>query len=269
MIVFPHCKINLGLNIVSKRPDNYHNLETVFYPLPFRDVLEVVVSDTDACYLYGSPIPGDPSGNLCVKAYQLIKKDFPGLPPVALHLYKYIPIGSGLGGGSSDGACMLNLLNTKFALSLSHAQLMDYALQLGSDCPFFLTDGPCLASGRGENLSPVSTDLSGCSLALVLPDIHVDTRDAFSRITPRKPSKPIAEIISGPIDYWKEELVNDFERLVIEQYPALAGIKEKLYDAGALYASMTGSGSCFYGIFRKNQVPSISFEQDFLVIHIN
>ncbi len=265
MILFPNCKINLGLNIVGKRADNYHNLETVFYPLPLRDVLEAIPSDTLELHISGLPVPGEKNDNLCLGAYHLLKKDFPALPFVAVHLYKHIPAGSGLGGGSADGAFMLKLLDEKFHLNLSPDQLLGYARQLGSDCSFFIANKPCFASGRGEILEPVQPGLSDVSFVLVHPGIHIDTRQAFSKLTPAVPAISIREIISRPVDTWKDVLKNDFEIPVLNEYPALRNIKENLYTAGALYASMSGSGSDFYGIFEKNRVPSISFEQNFEV----
>jgi len=273
VIVFPNCKINLGLSIAGKRADGYHDLQTVFYPLPLQDVLEVVRQQDPAkgmqFTLSGLPVDGDPADNLCVRAWQLLQRDFPQLPPVQMHLHKAIPMGAGLGGGSADGAFALKLLNEKFQLGLTTDQLLDYALQLGSDCPFFIINKPCIASGRGEQLQPIPLDLSSFAVLLVHPPIHINTGWAFSQITPVDKRKPVAEIIQQPVYTWKKELVNDFEGPVCRQYPAMQTIKDKLYEAGAAYASMTGSGSCFFGIFPKNHLPeAISFEGDYKLYRI-
>jgi 4-diphosphocytidyl-2-C-methyl-D-erythritol kinase len=268
MIFFPNCKINLGLNIVRKRADNYHDLETVFYPLPVKDVLEIIPSETVECIISGLSVAGEIQNNLCVKAWHLLKKDFPALPAVKLFLHKNIPIGAGLGGGSADGAFMLKLLNEKFHLHLSIDQLIHYALQLGSDCPFFIHNKSCFATGRGEILEHVQTDLSAYSFLLVSPGIPIDTKWAFSQLSPSPPAKPISKIIKQPVYTWKEELKNDFETPVLKQHPVLGTIKETLYKNGAVYASMSGSGSSFYGIFEKNHIPSISFGQNFQSVTI-
>jgi len=249
MICFPNCKINLGLHITGKRPDGYHDLESVFYPLNIKDVIEIVPSDTFKLTVSGLSVDGNADNNLCVKAYNLLKKDFPKLPPVKMWLHKHIPMGAGLGGGSADGAFALKLLNDKFHLSISTNQLINYASQLGSDCPFFILDKPAFASARGEILESLSLDLSGYSFVLVHPEIHIATGWAFSQIKPKVHAKNIKELISQPITTWKDELKNDFEEPVLKEYPQLNIIKENLYEAGAAYASMTGSGSSFYGLF--------------------
>ena len=253
MVLFPNCKINLGLNITRKRADGYHDLETVFYPLHVKDALEVIPATETDFQISGLPVDGNIDDNLCLKAFKLLQKDFPGLPPVSIYLYKAIPLGGGLGGGSADGAFMLSMLNKQFNLNLSEHQLIDYALKLGSDCPFFIINTPCFATGRGENLTRVKVDLSDYKIVLVNPRIHVSTREAFAKLSPVVPAKSIREIISQPISTWKDELVNDFEKHVFEQFPAIKEIKDRLYNAGAAYASMTGSGSSVYGIFEVNQ----------------
>lgn len=281
MIVFPNCKINLGLHILNKREDGYHNLETVFYPIGIKDALEVVRRDdgrqsTDDSKTLseversvgvikrnrdndinfsstGLPIAGDEATNLCIKAYRLLKKDFPPLPPVQMHLHKAIPMGAGLGGGSADGAFALKLLNDKFQLGLSTQQLIDYAVQLGSDCPFFIVNKPCYATGRGEILETVDLDLSAYHFAIVNPGIHVNTGWAFANLSGRskRPDSELKAIIQQPIETWKDQLINDFEEPVSKAHPEIATIKQQLYDAGAVYASMTGSGSTVFGIFEK------------------
>lgn len=253
MVTFPNCKINLGLNVISKRNDGYHDLETVFYPVAIRDALEIIQSGNFEFHLSGLPVSGTEDDNLCVKAYRLLKADFPALPSINAHLHKCIPMGAGLGGGSSDGAYMLKLLNKKFHLRLSNEQLTNYALQLGSDCPFFILNTPCFATGRGENLQPVRLDLSAYKLVLVNPGIHVSTKAAFSNLIPAHPEKSIKQIIQQHVETWKTYLMNDFEKSVFKQYEEIGWIKQELYSAGAVYAAMTGTGSTVYGIFKDEQ----------------
>lgn len=267
MITFPNCKINLGLRVLQKRTDGYHNLETVFFPLPFYDALELIpYSGTGLSFTTsGLTVDGNPSDNLCAKAYELLKKDFPYLPGAAIHLHKAIPSGAGLGGGSADAAFTLKLLNTQFALGLTTEELIRYGLQLGSDCPFFILNQPCFATGRGEELTPVKIDLSSYSFVLVNPGIHVSTANAFMGIKPAIPVKSIQTIIQQPAGTWKDELLNDFELTVFPQYPAIQSIKDELYQAGAVYASMSGSGSTIFGIFPTDKTPSLAFPDTYLV----
>ena len=266
MVFFPNCKINLGLRILRKREDGFHELETVFYPLPLKDALEIIRADELAFYATGIPIPGNPDNNLCLKAYTLLKKDHPQLPPVHIHLHKHIPIGAGLGGGSADGATMLRLLNATFNLQLSDEKLLSYAAQLGSDCPFFILNKPCLAGGRGEKLMPIELDLSRYSFVLVDPGVHISTVQAFSLCTPNDSGKSIEVIIRQPVESWAAELRNDFEKSILQQFPELGVIKKELYSQGAIYASMTGSGSSFFGIFEKGKFPSLTFDLKYQVI---
>jgi 4-diphosphocytidyl-2-C-methyl-D-erythritol kinase len=266
MLFFPNCKINLGLRILRRRPDGYHDLETIFYPLPLKDSLEFL-RDQPSTHepglprfnSYGLPIPGDPENNLCLKAWRLLKKDFPDLPPVHIHLLKQIPIGAGLGGGSADGAWTLHGLNTQFHLGLSQDQLLQYAAQLGSDCPFFILNTPCLGGGRGEQLQPITLDLSPYTFVLVDPGIHISTAQAFSLCTPAENAVPLKTIITQPIETWPDTLHNDFESPVFQLHPELRTIKDTLYTHGARYASLTGSGSSFFGIFPKDQAPNSPF----------
>ena len=260
MIYFPNAKINLGLRVTSKREDGFHDLDTVFFPVPLHDVLEVITqstSSTDAITFThsGIPIPGVESSNLCIKAYQLLKKDYPELPSILLHLHKHIPMGAGLGGGSSDGAFMLKLLNDKYRLGIGAEQLQKYALALGSDCPFFIINQPVQAKGRGEIMQPIACTLSSKTMVLVCPGIHVSTADAFRKIKLSPDAPSCASVIERPIQAWKDDLINDFEEPVFSAFPEIKNIKEKLYGAGALYASMTGTGSTVYGIFETS--PSI------------
>lgn len=258
MITFPIAKINLGLNVVERRPDGYHNLETVFYPVRIADALEVQTMDaqfpsaTDCdLKVTNIVIEGDEQRNLVVRAYQLLKQDFPELPRVHVHLYKCIPTQAGMGGGSSDGAYMLRLLNEQFQLGLTVQQLCGYAQRLGADCAFFVESRPAYAEGIGELLQPIDLDLSGWYLAVVRPDIPVSTKEAFSLITPERPAVNCREVVKQPVESWCGQLVNDFERSVFAIHPELAEVKQRLYDQGAAYAAMSGSGSSIYGLFRQ------------------
>ena len=258
MLTSPLAKINLGLNVVERRPDGYHNLETVFYPVPVCDALEVFEMDT----LFPSPvdcdlkvtnivIDGDEQRNLVVRAYNLLKQDFPTLPRIHAHLYKGIPTQAGMGGGSSDCGFMITLLNKMFGLGLSDEQMIQYAARLGADCAFFILNRPCYAEGIGERLQPIALDLSGWYLAVVRPAIPVSTKEAFSLITPRHPEKNCLDIVMQPVETWRDELTNDFEKSVFTLHPEIGAIKDRLYDMGATYAAMSGSGSSLFGLFRE------------------
>ncbi len=237
--------------MLSKRPDGYHNLETCFYPVPWMDVLEVIHADEFEFTSSGNFIPGVSSENLCVKAYTLLKKDL-DLSSVKIHLHKVIPSGAGLGGGSSDAAYTLRLLNELFDLKLSSSLLIEYAARLGSDCAFFIQDKAMLGEGRGEILKEIPLSLKGKFLIVVKPDVHVSTADAFKGITPREPHDSIEKNITQyPVRQWKNFLHNDFEDSVFVKYPSIKSLKEKLYSSGASYASMSGSGSAVYGIFEE------------------
>lgn len=258
MIVFPCAKINLGLNIVSKREDGYHNLETVFYPIPLYDALEIKYMDEKfpsqvACDLKvtGNAVECDEQNNLVVKAYNLLAEDYK-LPRVHAHLYKHIPSQAGLGGGSSDAAFMIRLLDERFRLNIGNPEMEKYAARLGADCAFFIEAEPAYAEGIGDELMPVDGpkgNLNGYYLAIVKQDIAVSTKEAYAAITPTATSKNCREIVRQPIETWKEELVNDFEAPIFKLHPELAEIKEKLYQQGAKYAAMSGSGSALFGIF--------------------
>ncbi len=258
MIVFPNCKINLGLHVLRKRSDCYHDIETVFFPVPYHDVLEIVPlprherTSSFPLQVSGIEVPGSPANNLCVRAYKMLKKEFPSLPKIKMHLHKRIPSGAGLGGGSSNGAFALQLLNQLFKLDIGTGKMLQLAAELGSDCPFFILNRPCLATGRGEVLQEVRIDLSSYKFIIVNPRIHIDTGMAFANITPAEPEKSIIEIISLPPQEWRNKLINDFEKPVFTRYPEIAVIKQQLYDAGAIFASMSGSGSTVYGIFPKD-----------------
>lgn len=260
MITFPCAKINLGLNIVSKRPDGYHNLETVFYPIPLTDALEIKYMDEkfpseSPCDLKitGNDIDCNEEDNLVIKAYQLLAADFQ-LPRVHAHLVKRIPTQAGLGGGSSDAAYMIRLLDERFRLNIGIPEMERYAAKLGADCAFFITADPSYAEGIGDVLMPVDVPgagLGGYYLAVVKPSVAVSTRDAYAAIVPKTPAKCCRDIVRQPIETWKDELVNDFEDPIFAMHPELAAIKQSLYDAGAVYAAMSGSGSALFGIFRE------------------
>ena len=250
MIVFPNAKINIGLNITEKRPDGFHNLETVFFPVGWSDALEYAVAGEVRFSTSGIRISGDQESNLVMKAYRMLQKDF-GLPSLKIHLHKEIPFGAGLGGGSSDGAFMLSMLNKWFELSLSEDELEQYAAKLGSDCPFFIRNKPVFASGRGEIMEPVQLALNGMFILLVKPPIDVATGKAFQLVVPQKPAISLKTLIQLPVQEWKYKIINQFEPSVFQQYPEISKIKQRLYDLGAVYASMSGSGSCVYGLFQE------------------
>ncbi|MBO4804199.1 MAG: 4-(cytidine 5'-diphospho)-2-C-methyl-D-erythritol kinase [Muribaculaceae bacterium] len=249
MITFPNAKINLGLNIVERRPDGYHNIETVFFPIPLTDVLEIVpTADETSLTCYGNSVDCPPDKNLVMKAYRMMQERY-DLPPVEMHLYKHIPDGAGLGGGSSDAAYALVMLNAMFELGLPAAELATMAVTLGADCAFFIYNRPMLATGIGDVLSPLDVNLRGKTLLLVKPPVSVDTRTAYSRVVPHVPEMSLSDIISRPLSSWDGLLVNDFEPSVFAALPQLWLIKASLIDAGAQYAAMSGSGSTVFGIF--------------------
>ncbi|MBP5375312.1 MAG: 4-(cytidine 5'-diphospho)-2-C-methyl-D-erythritol kinase [Bacteroidaceae bacterium] len=254
MIVYPNAKINIGLNVVEKRPDGYHDLETVFYPIGLQDILEIHKIDNDApasgyrLKVTGTVLAGSPEDNLVVKAFKLLKKDF-DLPPVSIGLYKHIPTGAGLGGGSADAAFTIKTLNERFSLGLTTSQMEDYCTQLGADCPFFIQNKPVFATGIGNVFHPLELNLKYKQLVLVKPDVFVSTKDAYAKVKVQHPEKQLPELLAQPIDTWKDTVVNDFEASVFSKYPEIAAIKDKMYDLGAIYASMSGSGSSVFGIF--------------------
>jgi len=249
MISFPNAKINIGLNVVSKRSDGYHNLETIFYPVKLADALELADAEKMQFSASGIEIDGNPESNLVVKAYQLLRADF-NLPPIKLHLHKIIPFGAGLGGGSADAAFTLKMLNTHLNLKISSEELQKYAAQIGADCPFFIENKPVFATGTGDRFQPVNLDLSEYEVLIVKPDISVSTPEAFKNIVPQKPSFNLKEIEKLPIEEWRSFIKNDFEKSVFEKYPEIKKLKNTLYEMGAVYASMSGSGSAVFGIFR-------------------
>lgn len=263
MITFPNAKINLGLNIVEKRPDGYHNLETIFYPIPLQDALEITPWEGgERKYKLtqsGILIAGDDENNLVVKAYKLLDELY-NLPPIEINLLKHIPSGAGLGGGSADATFMLCMLNQHFQLNIPNQQLEVYAAQLGADCAFFVENKPTFAEGIGNIFSPIEVSLKGYKLILVKPDIFVSTRDAFAQIKPKRPTMSLQEVAKMPIEEWKTYMVNDFEESVFPQFPAIADIKASLYEMGAIYASMSGSGSSVFALFKEDaELPKVDF----------
>lgn len=250
MILFPNAKINLGLNIVSKRSDGYHNLETIFYPLPIKDALEVIPStdEKDSFIEAGLKVDAVAENNLVMKALRLLRQGY-DIPPIEVHLLKKIPFGAGIGGGSADAAFMLKLLNDQFSLGINNERLVQLAAKLGADCPFFIYNRPMFATGIGEILEPVELSLDQYNLVLVKPDIHVSTKDAFALVKPQYPEISLKAIVKRPIKEWKGLMYNDFEKSIFPQYSEIETIKEKLYALGAVYASMSGSGSSVYAIF--------------------
>jgi 4-diphosphocytidyl-2-C-methyl-D-erythritol kinase len=259
------------LNIINKRPDGYHDLETVFYPIAIKDILEIV-TDQEASesgnITYtssGIPVEGELLSNLCCKAYLLLKHDFPQIPSIKMHLHKNIPMGAGLGGGSADGAFTLTVLNQKYQLGLDQQQLINYALQLGSDCPFFILNKPSLGRGRGELLTEIELDLSHYQFLIVNPGIHISTAWAFSQIKPCKALYPIDETIFIPIGQWKNMLINDFETPVVKKYPEIGTIIHELYASGAIYAALSGSGSTVFGIYPKGPIHTPNFPKHYFI----
>ena len=270
MIQFPNCKINLGLSIIAKRTDGFHNLETVFYPVGLNDIVEIIPAPNASKNIdfshTGIDIPGTVDNNLCIKAYELLKKAHPSIPNIKMHLHKHIPMGAGLGGGSSDGTAVLKILNALFNLNIPLTDLSAYAAQLGSDCPYFLYDQACHAIGRGEILTPIELDLAGFQIALLHPGIHVNTGWAFSKLNPHEKQNSILEIVQQPIESWKQYLINDFETAVFDAHPIIGELKTYLYNHGAIYASMSGSGSTVFGIFPKEvTIPKPPFANDIRV----
>ena len=256
MILYPNAKINIGLNVVEKRADGYHNLETVFYPINLLDALEITTDEHQAdsvkLKVSGEAIAGRPSDNLVMKACNLMRSMFPEkIERLSVHLHKHIPTGAGLGGGSSDAAFTIKALNEKFSLGMSVDQMEQLSAQLGADCPFFIKNQPVFAEGIGDIFTDIDIVLKGKTLVLVKPDISVSTADAYSLVSPHKPQQSLRESLRLPVEEWKSHVVNDFESGVFKKFPEIAAIKDRLYDLGALYASMSGSGSAVYGIFNQ------------------
>ncbi len=266
MIAYPNAKINIGLNITEKRPDGYHNIETIFYPIPLQDILSVEKSDLCSDYslsVMGIETGSDHEKNLIIKAYRLLQQEFK-LPPIDITLIKNIPVGAGLGGGSSDAAFMLKMLNEIAELKLSNEKLEAYAAKLGADCPIFIKNVPVYASGVGNVFEPTLLSLEGYYLLLVKPDIFISTPEAYSLITPKFPDKNIKDLVKLPINAWKNSVINDFEEPVFKRYPQIAEIKNQIYADGAVYASMSGSGSSVYGIFKSKPSKISNYKNCFV-----
>ena len=264
MLDFPNAKINLGLFITSKRPDGFHNLVSCFYPVKWCDALEILPVAESKFDVTGLPVPGNPESNLCLKAYHLLQQDYQ-LPPVHMHLHKIIPMGAGLGGGSADAAFTLKILNNLFELKLSTEALQYYARQLGSDCAFFIENKPVLAIEKGDVFESIDLDLSGYSCVIVYPGLHITTAEAYSKVKPQEPTTDIREVLQQDMNTWKEALYNDFEKSLFPNYPELSELKENLYEAGAAFASMTGSGSAVYGLFKGEVPANLVFPGNYLV----
>lgn len=250
MITFPNAKINVGLYITRRRPDGYHDLETLFYPIDLCDILEIVPAQDDNTTLTitGIPVDGDVEKNLVMRAYRLLQSQY-DLPAVEIHLHKVIPFGAGLGGGSSDASYTLQMLRDMFALPLSDDNLAEMASKLGADCPFFIYNRPLIATGIGDCFSSTNFSMQGKYIVLVKPPIAVSTAEAYAHVTPNTPSQSLSEQVAQPIDKWHDVISNDFEKSVFPIHPRIAAIKQRLYDMGATYASMSGSGSSVFGIF--------------------
>lgn len=251
MICFPNAKINLGLNIVERRPDGYHNLETVFYPIPVRDALEIVhlTGGEDFRLKISGQMPdNDHENNLVTKAFRLLQSYYV-LKPCDTYLFKAIPSGAGLGGGSADGAFMLKSISDVHELNISEKELENLASVLGSDCPFFIKNKPVFAKGTGNLFEDITVSLAGLYLVLVKPNIHIGTAEAYSYIKPEQPANSIKELLNEPIKYWKDLVFNDFEKGIFKKHPVIGNIKNYFYENGAVFALMTGSGSAVYGIF--------------------
>lgn len=269
MIYFPNAKINLGLNIVSKREDGYHNLETIFYPLMIKDGLEVIEKDglrADIFIQEGLQVDGDLNDNLVMKALRLMRQHY-SFPFVEVHLLKCIPFGAGIGGGSADATFMLRLLNDMFSLGISNNRLAELAVQLGADCPFFVYNTPMYAEGIGEEFHPLNLSLDDYRLVLVKPDVFVSTKDAFSKVKPTAPQMNLREVVKYPVSEWRNLMANDFEKSVFPLFPEIHAVKQKMYNLGAVYASMSGSGASVYGLFKEmpDDIESL-FENEYVWI---
>lgn len=271
MLLFPNCKINLGLRIVSKRTDGYHDIETVMYPVEnLCDALEILRYDCEDIEfsVSGIRIDGAVEKNICLKAYRVVQREYPQVRGVYMHLHKAIPMGAGLGGGSSDAAYVIRELSDLFGLGIDQSQMERMAAEVGSDVPFFVANRPALATGRGERLEPVDRLLAGWQLVLVKPPISVGTAKAYAGVTPRRSERPLTDILyRTPIEQWRECVVNDFEPSVFARYPIIARIKSDLYRLGAVYASMSGSGSTVFGIIDRTKNVDLSCFQDMFVHH--
>ena len=268
MLTFPNAKLNLGLYVTQRRPDGFHTLESVFVPLPWTDALEMLPAPagaTTSLTLTGRPIPGPPATNLCLKAYALLQADFPQLPPVQIHLHKIVPIGAGLGGGSADAAFALKAANDLFSLNLPVETLESYARRLGSDCAFFIRNKPVLAVEKGDVFEAIALSLAGTGCAVVYPNLHISTAEAYARITPQPPKYPLRAALAQPMSTWRATVGNDFETALTPSHPVLAEIKQQLYAAGAAYSSLSGSGSAVYGLWESGEPAATTWPAEYTV----
>ncbi len=269
MVVFPNAKINLGLQVLRKRNDGFHDINTVFYAVNWTDVLEVTIESANSqpfeLIITGLPVAGENDDNLITRAWKMLCTKYP-LPPLRVHLHKVIPMGAGLGGGSADAAFFINAVNDLVGLNLTTEFRENMAAELGSDCAFFIHNQPVFANGRGTTFSPISIDLSHYWLVLVYPNIHSNTKEAYAGLTPHEATYDLRKVLSAPVGEWKNSLDNDFEKTIFSKYPVIAQIKNQLYEDGALYASMSGSGSALFGVF--NHAPQLHLPENCLV-HIS
>ncbi|MFC5284818.1 4-(cytidine 5'-diphospho)-2-C-methyl-D-erythritol kinase [Pedobacter alpinus] len=263
MITFPNAKINIGLNITSRRPDGYHNLETIFYPIQIKDALELIEAPEMSFETSGISIPGNANDNLCLKAYALLRKDF-DLPNINIHLHKHIPIGAGLGGGSADAAFFIKLVNTKFNLGLSTEKMQSYCQLLGADCAFFIENKPVFAFDKGDVFENIELDLSTYHLALAMPQVHVSTAEAYQGVKPQESKQSLKELIKMPVEEWEGKITNDFEAHILKNHPKINEVKVAMKEAGALFTLMSGSGASVYGIF-KNETNLSHLQKENLI----
>lgn len=250
MITFPSAKINIGLNITGRRTDGYHNLETIFYPIKIKDALEIIEAPEMSFETSGNEIPGHANENLCLQAYDLMRKDF-DLPNINIHLHKQIPVGAGLGGGSADAVFFIKLISQKFELGLTTEKMQEYCKKLGADCAFFVENKAVFAFGRGDEFENIDLDLSTYFMALVMPPVHVSTSEAYRGVKPKEPQQSLKELIKLPVDEWQGKITNDFENHILKNHPLIRGVKATLLEAGALFTLMSGTGASVYGIFKK------------------
>ncbi len=268
MIQLANCKINLGLRILNKRPDGYHNIESVFYPVPWYDIIEVQQdfsgnSEKIRIKITGIEIPDKPENNICVKAYQLLAADY-NLPALSVHIHKQIPVGAGLGGGSADAAFFIKAVNKLANLNLKQEQMIAYAADLGSDCAFFINNTPALAIEKGQILKNIDINLSGLYIVIIYPHLHISTAEAYSGVVPSSKGDSLEQLIKEPTYSWKNSIANSFEATIINKYPEIGNIKTRLYQSGAVYASMSGSGSSVYGLF-SSKPNNLNYFNNFTV----
>jgi 4-diphosphocytidyl-2-C-methyl-D-erythritol kinase len=269
VLCFPNAKINIGLNILEKRTDGFHNIETIFYPIPLSDGLEITHSDTKTKYQFSSsgiPINIEDKDNIVCKAFELLRSKH-HIPPTKIHLHKNIPFGAGLGGGSSDAAFIIKMLNDQYKLGIPAKYMKSLAGELGSDCPFFINNKPVFAEGKGNVFTACNINLSGYFILLIKPDIHIGTPEAYANTKPSIPKQSLKSLIKEPIDNWKNSIFNDFENSIFPNHPELATIKSELYEMGAIYASMSGSGSTIFGLFKEKPNKPEKWNEHFCWAH--